>query len=264
MRSCMYCGKTLEKNERCTCPQSVKAREAKNAKNQETKKSNSSDNVYTTGYTKKEKKKFRWHKKTSKTSNNMLFAVKSFLKDPVKGISSQIYLNPIQTVILILIESLIISLSCMIMAFRSIQKVFDAFSGGITGFVIREHNIADFLALTGLGMIIVIIGIFMFVAVFWGIDRLIIKRRTGFFDFAQKLVYPILFFNAFAIAGIIVGVFTVYASLIFNILGSVAWLLLTYEALKNEWNFIGASRVLYMMIAGVFIILLVLLNIFVI
>ena len=261
MRSCMYCGKTLEKNERCMCSRSVKAREAKNADKQE-KTKNSSDNVYTTGYTKKEKKKFRWRK--SKTSNNIISAVKNFFKEPVNSMSSLICLNPVQTIILILVESLIISLSFMITVFRAIQRVFDAFSGGFASFVIYEHNIADFLVLTGLGMIICVVGIFMFIAVFWGIDRLVIKRRTRFFDFAQRLIYPVLFFTAFAAIGIMVGIFTVYASMILNILGAVAWLILTYEALKREWNFIGASRALYMMLAGVFIILLVLLNVFVI
>lgn len=262
MRSCMYCGKTLEKNEKCMCPQSVKARKTKKASKKEKNYSNS-DNVYTTGYTKREKKKFKWQK-NRRNYNDMVSAVKSFIRDPVNDMVSPMRLSPVQSMLLILIESFVIAISFMLSTFRTIEKVFDAFSDGIAGFVISEHNIADFLVLTGLGTLIVIIGIFIFIGVFWLIDRLIIKRKTSFFDFAQRLIYAILFSAVFSVIGIVVGVFTVYASLIFNCLGTVAWLILTYKALSCEWNFLGASRVLYMMLAGAFILLLIMLNLFII
>ena len=65
MRSCIYCGRDLEKDEKCGCPGAVNARRAKeNAENsagngenwQANTNSGWQDNTYRTGYTTKKKK----------------------------------------------------------------------------------------------------------------------------------------------------------------------------------------------------------------
>lgn len=268
MRSCIYCGKTLEKNEKCTCPQSVKSREAKNTAKNKTK-SNTTDNVYTTGYTKQEKKHFKMRFKrkkanTARVSDSIISLLRKFFRNPVAYIANPSYLTPLQVTLLIVMQSFIIAVSVILAMFQVIQKIFVSLTGGIAGLLLHEHNITDFIALTGIATIISIIGIFMFIGTFYLINRFIIKRKTSFFDFAQRLVLSALMFTVLSAFGIVVGIFSVYASCIFNILGAFSFLFLAYEALKNEWSFLDSSKILYLTLAGLFIIALILLNVFII
>lgn len=268
MRSCIYCGRTLEKNEKCTCSQSVKSREAKNAAKNQTN-NNANDNVYTTGYTKHEKKHFKMRFKrkkahASRVSEGITSMLRQFFKNPVAYIANPSYLTPVQITLLIVMQSVIIAVSIILTMLQVVQKIFVTLAGGIAGLLLHEHNITDFIALTGIAAIINIVGIFMFIGTFYLINRFIIKRKTSFFDFAQRLVLSALMFTALSAFGIVVGVFSIYASCIFNILGAFSFLFLAYEALKNEWSFLDSSKILYLMLAGLFIIALILLNVFII
>lgn len=253
MRSCVYCGKTLEKGEKCNCFRSIQAREAKN-KAENTTKTDSSyynfNNTYTTGYTKKEKKnrfekiRRKWKElRYNKKSNGFRELITSFLKDPVNKIANPFSLSPLQLAFMVWIEGIILAGGGYFLSSLS-GKAISVLP------VIREYSIMSFLLTALFGGLALALAILMVFGVFWCIDRFILKRTTPFFEFAIRLCYAALPVAVLGIAGIIMGFFSIYTLLILYVAGIVMWIILTYESLKCEWSFISPSRVFYLVSAG--------------
>lgn len=262
MRSCIYCGKSLEKNEKCNCPQSIRAREAKNKTQSQENTWQNDDNVYTTGYTQKDKKKtferikHMWNERKKTTSRGIKSAITGFLKDPVNSISTPRYLTPLQIAFLLLVTGMITACAGFLMG-----NMLNIFNRGFMAPVTRSYDIWNFLFTIVFGGVAICLGFFAVFFVFWLIDRFILKQRKSFFDFSTRLLYALIPFGTFGILGIIVGFFSVYALLMLVILGALMWVILTYEALKQEWNFISHSKALYLTAVGMLFIMIIIFNI---
>ncbi len=223
MRSCIYCGKTLEKTEKCTCPQSIMARESKKKVNFNSEKNENpwhgSDNVYTTGYTKKEQKRRKIF--------DGEFSLKGFFKDPIKGIAVAKATGPLQFIIVFLTECLIFGL----VNFLNFKSIFIALSA-VMGFLI----------------------LFL---VFWGVDRLVFGRKTSFFAFSTRLLYAFVLPLLVMVASGIPGMFSVRISAVGVLTGMMILAVLFYEALRSQWNFLKPATVFYVVAAGFMVALVV-------
>ena len=215
MRSCIYCGKTLEKTEKCTCSQSIRAREAKKKVNFDSSGSenswHSADNVYTTGYTRREKKK-----------KKIVFggvSLSEYLKDPIKGISALKACKLWQLLIMLFFE-------CMVFA--------------VANFLIFKS-----ISITAFATLGLLVMLFMFL----GINRFVLKRRE-FALFATRLIYALLLPSIVMLAGGRLGVFSAVIPAVCVMAGLLAAAVLIYEALRSEWNFLKTGMVFYIVMAG--------------
>lgn len=260
MRSCVYCGRTLEKGEKCNCPQSVRAREAKNQSYNYTKseeQSQSFNDTYETGYTRKEKKKhfekikraWRQRKRDRRTSSGFKNLILSFLKNPVSRIATPSYLSPLQIVLMVLATGMVLAGGGYFLA-SFLGTVINVLSQSVAVPVISEYSFTGFLFTAIFGGLALVLSVFVVFFVFWCIDRFILKRTTPFFGFSIRLSYATIPVLIFGIIGIVVGFFSVYALLMFYIAGLVMWIILTYEALSYEWNFVDKSKVFYFVSLG--------------
>ena len=214
MRSCVYCGKTLEKGEKCSCPQSVRAREAKNKSYNNTKSEESGqtfNNTYETGYTKKEKKRRfekirrawaerKFNRDTKKVFKNFLL---SFLKDPVNGVATPVYLSPVKIILIVLATGMILAGGGYFLS-SLLGSVINVLSQSVALPVLREYSFAGFLFTAVFGGLALALSMLVVFLVFWCIDRFILKRTTPFFEFSIRLSYATLPVALFGIIGIIV------------------------------------------------------------
>ena len=268
MRSCVYCGRTLEKDEKCSCPQSVRARNAKNnAYTNNESSENTFNETYTTGYTKKEKKNrfsklknFWKERKLKRNTGGVGYFISSFLKEPVNTIASPPYLNSVGIILIALVAGMVLAGGGYFLS-SLFGGVINILSQSFAIPVLRTYSIGGFLFTAVFGGLALALSIFVVFSVFWCIDRFILKRATPFFAFVTRLSYAILPVVLLGIVGIVIGFFSLYALLMFYVAGIVMWIILTYEALGYEWSFMDKSRIFYFVTVGLVFALIIGFNI---
>lgn len=273
MRSCIYCGKNLEKGEKCNCAQSVKMRDAKRAQEAQATSENTynttTENSYTTGYTTKERKKrFKWKKPKMPNFRQKVDArglkgfVARFVHDPINTVVNPGYLNSWQIILLTVLQGLVLSACYFFIAGRFLNmfkmSVADLLGfGGVQGL----YNIQNLLLTMLSGTLCITAVMFLIFGVFWCINKFVLKQNVGFWDFSTRLAVAVLPTTLLGLVGIVIGFFSIYALVMLVMVGFVISLILTYEALKSEMHFISSSKALYTMALGVFIILVIIFNI---
>lgn len=267
MRSCAYCGKELATGEKCDCRISS-ARQYNNTSETktDTKNNDSSEwhkSSYQTGYTKKEKKKFKniFKKKNRNytasdfkdAANHVSGFTKSFLRDPVSTVSNPGSLNLLQTVLIIVISALALSFSLYMILFRFIQTA--------TEFRLIQQ-IGTFLPKV-LGGTITTAGIIMlYFGILYLVNKFIMRSSISFRDFIIRPVSALTPLMVLSVISAAVSVFTVYASCMLLITGVIMWIILTYEALRSEWSYASPNKVMYSITLTFFIFFVVIFNIF--
>jgi len=267
MRSCAYCGKELATDEKCDCRMSS-ARQYNNTSETktDTKSKDTSEwhkSSYQTGYTKKEKKKFRniFKKKTrnytasdfKEAANHVSGFTKSFLRDPVSTVSDPGSLNLLQAILIIVISALGISFSLYMILFRFIQTA--------TEFRLIQQ-IGTFLpkvlggTITTGGLIVLYLGILYLT------NKFIMRSPISFKDFIIRPVSALTPLMIFSVISAAISIFTVYASCMLLITGIIMWIILTYEALRSEWSYASPNKVMYSITLTFFIFFVVIFNIF--
>ncbi len=274
MRSCIYCGKNLEKGEKCDCAQSVRMRDAKKAQDTKSTTENTYDttteNSYTTGYTTKERKKrFKWKKPKMPNFRQKVDArglrgfVARFVNDPINTVSNPGYLNSWQIILLTVLQGIVLSACYFFIAGRLLNmfntiRVADLFGfGGVRGLYSIQNLLLTILS----GTLCITAVMFLIFGVFWCINKFLLKQNVRFWDFSTRLAVAVLPMTLLGLVGIVIGFFSIYALIMLITVGFVISLILTYEALKSEMHFISSSKALYTMALGVFIILVIIFNI---
>ncbi len=279
MRSCIYCGKELKEGEQCDCPQSAAHRKAKAEKTADaqsgTKAGTANDNsgfdgtngTYRTGYTKKESKiKHAWdrHKmkqrvKCNNTNAKSFFAnlfavIKRFILSPVDMIMNPTDIGKGGVIAISAAMGAVISL-CVYFIMSNVRRgpfallaSLLAFNG--TGGYINLANM--FMAVLS-GAVTGIILFFVYSGIFYGINRLIFKLRTPFWDFSQRLVLTGIPMTVLGVIGAVFSIFSSTALMILLLCGAVSWIVLTYEALKSEWISKPAGKIMYAMMLGFYV-----------
>ncbi|MBQ7976316.1 MAG: hypothetical protein IJ300_11580 [Clostridia bacterium] len=254
MRSCIYCGRDLEKGEKCTCPGSVNARRAKENAQAEPNTDKAAggwqESTYRTGYTKK-KRKFSFKKPNfrkpefTKNAKEVTGFTKQFIHDPVNCVSNPGFLKPVQIILIIIATALFVSLCGFFIGARFIPGI---------------YNIGNLLQYTLSGVLTVTVLELMFILVLYLINRFMLRRNVRLMTFATRPAAALIPLMLFALLGAVLNFFSVYTSIMLLLTGFVINIILTYEAMRSEWSFMPASRTMYLLGAAYFIFFVVVFN----
>ena len=277
MRSCIYCGKELEKGEVCSCPQSEARRRAQNDSNHQSTENSygtnyntydtqTSQTSYRTGYTKKESKiKRMWErfkmKRSIKRANRqsrvcigLLDTVKRFIKSPVETIMNPPYIGMGAMVAIAAIQGAATWLCVYCIMYninRGIVKTLASLMSlySMQGYAnVMNVSLALFSgALTGILLFFVYTGIFYF------INRVIFRLNTDYSSFSQRLVLAGIPMTVVGIIGTLLSFISSTTLVILLICGAISWVILTYEALRAEWSGKSYGKIMYASLAGFFV-----------
>ncbi len=293
MRSCIYCGKTLAKDEVCNCAQAVKHREEKeraqkanDASAKNTSYTDTSSTTYHTGYSdtgEKKHKKERVKKERPKKEhaqkawrdtaggfksqvNDMkrggfreLFAdMRRFCVRPLDGVAYPENLSTLKYVIMSLINSLLLGLGVYFLriGFAGGKR----FTGLLSVFLSSDINLGSFFAGWVQYSVFVLILLYLLWFVFFLTDKILMKTRIKFADFLPRFVSATIPVTFVCLIGAVLSLFSIYASAMFTGVGVVMFIILTYEALKVQWSSRGSNAVLYTMSVGYLIFFIFMFN----
>lgn len=260
MRSCIYCGRDLEKGEKCTCPGSVNARRSRESAeshtytNADTGSTNGGwqENTYRTGYTQKKKRKFSFKKPNfkkpefKKNAKEVTGFTKMFIHDPVNSVSNPGFLKPVQIVLIIIATAVFVSLCGFFIGSRFMPII---------------YNIKSLLKYTLSGTLTAILLEMGFILVLYLINRFMLRRKVAFMTFAQRPVAALIPLMLFALLGSLLSFFAIPSTIMLLLTGFVLNIILTYEAMRSEWSFMPASRAMYTLGIAYFIFFIVVFNI---
>lgn len=279
MRSCIYCGRELGKDEVCNCPQSVARRMQKQSEspntgadgaNTEKSQSGGSRTTYKTGYTgsrsrfdrAKDRYKAKKAVKRPDTGGRAFFSfVKEFIKAPVDKIINPPRIGRATMLFIAAAEGAVGWLSMFFLYTGMNRSVFGILGkllgfGGIEGY----SALARMVLCALLGAVSGIVLFFMYTGVFWLINRFIFKSKTEYWDFSTRLSLIGIPFTVLGALGVALSIFSLRTLMLLLVCGLVSSIVLMYEALKTEWINRSSGAVMYAMMGGLFILFTVILN----
>ena len=275
MRSCIYCGRELEKGEVCDCPQSVahrvgkqqssaerknetKTEDKKSDKKQEKTQSNYSnpyktETSYKTGYAGTEATR------TSNINPKGFFGelgryIVRFIKSPIDTISNPPHLGKVAIMTIAALQGVVLWL-CMFFILRGggvgplkILTSLMNFNGG-AGYSLVLQIILCMVS----GAISGVILFFLYSGIFWLINRFVMRLKTAYWEFSIRLASTWIPFSVICAIGVILSMLSPVTLMILILCGAVSVAVLTYEALRTEWISKSPSQVLYAMMLGYFV-----------
>lgn len=277
VRSCIYCGRELEKGEKCNCP-SATARRSANATQEETQKSenktnnstysySAKNNSYYTGYTKKENpiksawNKYTQRKKAARPQNgtarkrhrrNIFFDIFSFIKSPITTIYNPGEMSMAFVFAVVALSGIATSLGAYSLFARIVNGAASIKTGSvnISMMVSGINGLSGVVMFAAISTIISIIAYFVYCGCMYIINKFVMHCNISFRDFVSRLVLCPVCIAFASIAAFVFGIFstTIFALLI--LCGIASWIILTYEVLKTLWSSKTPNQVLYGMLAG--------------
>lgn len=278
MRSCIYCGRELEKGEVCHCPQSTARRMKRESEKAADAGSGARTSAeertsYKTGYTGHQSrferaKERRRAKKADKKSKNadgffktLLDFVMVFIKSPVDKIINPPSISKAVMLVIAAAEGAVAWLGMFFLCTGMNRSIF-----GILGQILGFNGLEGYSALARMllcaliGALSGIVLFFMYTGVFWLINRFIMKSKTEYWDFSTRLSLIGIPFTVFGAIGAAFSILSLRTLLILLVCGLISSLVLMYEALRTEWVNRSSSAVMYAMTGGLFILFSVILN----
>lgn len=277
MRSCIYCGKELEKDEKCNCYSAINRRKQNsNANTSDTSAKsnnryesshNNASNSYHTGYTKRENPfKSAWNRYTTRKNaarvhynnvkkapkRNIFFDTLSFFKSPVTTASYTSHLG-ISFVFIIAALAGALSGLCIYLILLSFIKR----AGSITSPLTIPLALWDGTQiLSGIAFSLIvgaIVGVVIFLLYctsFYIVNRLIFRDSSKFSEFLKSLSLCPLPLAVSGVLGVIFGLFSIYLMAVILLSGAVFTIILTYEVLKARWRYQSENQILYGTLLG--------------
>ena len=264
MRECIYCGKTLEKGEQCTCPMSVAKRQAKETGAKEQKKEKVKKEK-----PKKEKKQRVKRERAYKFSANdtkgsfinvwRLFV--SFLKSPIETIMNPGEMSWITILIFVAFEGLIGGL-CVYSALTGAMRGPISILGNAMGFGgMHGYNIIKGWLLAGLsGILSGIVMFFLYSGIFFAVNRWIMRQFSPYREFIKRFAFVALPVSILGIVSVVLGFFSQITFLLLMITGLVGSVIITYEIVKSVWYMKKPATVMYAMLGCIFVFMIIALN----
>ncbi len=288
VRSCIYCGRELEKGEKCNCPSAVVRRSA-NASQERTQKSenktsdgtysySAKNNSYYTGYTKKENpiksawNKYTQRKKAARSQNstvrkrhrrNIFFDAVSFIKSPITTIYNPGEMSMAFIFAVIALSGIATSLGAYTLFARIINGAASIKTGSINISMIMSgiNGLSGVAIFAVISTIISIIAFFVYCGCLYIINKFVMRCNISFRDFISRLVLCPICIAFASIAALVFGIFSTTIFALFMFCGIASWIILTYESLKTLWSSKTPNQVLYGMLAGLLLAGVVLWNV---
>ena len=247
MRECIYCGRTLEKDEKCSCAMSVSKRMEKERESEEKKETKKEERP-------KQKKERKKREYNFKARNNRSFNSSGVMRELWSHFVSFIK-SPIETV-----------MNPGSMS-KTVILLFAAFEGIIGGLCVysvlsgASRGAFRFLALSSISITFSgIVIFFIYSGIFYIVNRWLFKQFTPYWEFVKRFAFAALPVSIIGAAGVILGIFSqiTFASLL--LCGMVGSLIITYEILRSVWYSKSPTKIMYTMMASIFVFLSVLMS----
>ena len=95
---------------------------------------------------------------------------------------------------------------------------------------------------------------FLYTGIFYAMGKFIFRdKSTRYASFCERLALTALPFSAIALIGTALSLISVTSLIILLVCGAAIFAVLTYEALRTQWSWVTADKVLYGVLLGFFI-----------
>ena len=276
MRSCIYCGRELEKGEVCSCAGAAARRNSKasggntnsdsqsqsNYNNYNTT-NNTTNNTYHTGYTGHENPvKRAWEKRRAKAaarknsrgsySNRGLWElIKRVIFSPVDAVSNPGYISKSVTLVLAMISGAIINLCLYFLRTGAIRTPFGIVLSLITINPVQSYSNLFYIITSIIsGAIAGILMFFIFAGTFWLISKFVFKQRIQFWELSPRFSLTVIPLVLTSVIGILFGTLSSTSLAILIICGLVGMVILTYEAMRTVLIAYPPNKVMYATVLG--------------
>ena len=275
LRTCMYCGRELEKGEKCDCAQSKARRgEYEEPKKEEPKqntnteqKANYSDpyrtkTSYKTGYAggdnrfdgARERYKAKRAAKGSGGLGNVWQYIKKSLKSPVEAVTNPTHLGKVSMLAIAAAMGALLWL-CVFFILRGGAVGPFRLIASAMGFGGGYKLILSILAALVSGAVGGVVMFFLYTGIFYLINKFIMRLKTPYWQFCERLVSAWVPFTVICLIGTVLSLLSPFTLIALVLCGAAVTAVLTYEALKTEWYAFPPSKVLYSLLLGYFVFL---------
>lgn len=261
MRSCIYCGRELEKGEKCTCPRSTAGKQQEKTQ-YNSEYNNPGRTQYQTGYTHKEnpfKKAFeraRRRRKIRRNNGNEAFLrFKEALADPVSTVQNPSAMSMGAMLLLWAALGAVVWLCIYFIVTNIPRGIFSMIANVMSFNGVQGHKIILQILLTlASGAVSGIILFLIYTAIFYAINRFVFRdAQTSYTAMCQRLALTGVPFTALCVLGALISGFSSVTLMILIMCGAMSFIILTYEALKAQWSYIKPGKIVYAMTLGMFV-----------
>ena len=265
MRECIYCGRTLEKDEKCSCAMSVSKRMEKERESEEKKETKKEKRPKQKKERKKREYNFKARNNRSFNSSGVMRELwshfVSFIKSPIETVMNPGSMSKTVILLFAAFEGIIGGLCVYSVlsgasrgAFRFLAYLMGL--GGMKGFA----TLKGFLLSAFAGSVSGIVIFFIYSGIFYIVNRWLFKQFTPYWEFVKRFAFAALPVSIIGAAGVILGIFSqiTFASLL--LCGMVGSLIITYEILRSVWYSKSPTKIMYTMMASIFVFLSVLMS----
>lgn len=261
MRECIYCGRQLEKGEKCSCAMSVAKRMEKdgNASNSAPKKEKKQ---------KKERKKRERTYTHSQAKSDTKNAFKdvwrqfvSFIKNPVETVMNPGEMSWATILILVAIEGIICGL-CVFSVYTGVIRGAVSILGNAMGFrgLAGYTNLKNWLLAGFSGGLSGIVMFFLYSGIFFAVNKWIVRQFSPYREFIKRFAFVALPISVLGAFSVVLGLFSKTTLLLLLICGVIGSVIITYEILRSVWYKKSPTQIMYIMMACIFIFLLIAVN----
>lgn len=271
MRECIYCGRTLEKGEQCTCAMSVAKRMSKSGAQSDTKTDSKADKKAEKQAQKVRRKEARRNKREQRRAyrqynfntkgilRQMWQLLLSFIKSPVETVMNPGEMSKGLIILFVALEGVIGGLCAFSVTTGAIRGPV-GFLGNVMGFKGAEgYSVLGGWAASALsGAVSGILMFFLYSGIFYVVNKWIFKQFTPYWDFVKRFAFAALPFTVIGTVGVILGIFSQLTFIVLLVCGIIGTLLITYEILKSVWYSKSADKIIYTMMLCIFVFLMIL------
>ena len=187
-------------------------------------------------------------------SKNLLVILKQFFKSPVETVINPPYMSKLLIIVLTALQGALVWLSMYFILTNVRRGPFAMLAACLSFNGHGNQNILEMLFTVLSGAISGVMLYFIYSGVFYGINRLVFRFDTRFWDFSQRFALTGIPLAVVGVAGALFSTFSSTTLMILMLCGAASWVVLTYEGLKTEWITKTSGKTAYAMMLGFFII----------
>lgn len=268
MRECIYCGRQIEKGEKCSCAMSVakrmereqQAKEQPQKTKKQEKEQARAEKAQAKEQAKRDRERRRQQASQFKQNNrgfktfhgggnvfaNVWRLFISFLKSPIDTMLNPGKMDMIDAVLMTAFEGAIGGLCVFALTTGASRGVF-SFIGNMVGFhgVEGYRTILSWIMAAVSGMFSGILIFFLYSGIFYLVNRWIFRMFSTYKDFVKRFAFIAIPMTLIGIVGAILGLFSIITFAAFMISGVAVSVILTYELLSSMWSSKSQTKTLY-------------------
>lgn len=266
MRECIYCGRTLEKGEQCTCAVSVAKRMQKEAQNN----GDAPKNEKKKHKEKVKKERIKREKRRTFTASEFdvgnsfkrawrLFL--SFLKAPVDTVMNPGEMSWPVILILVVIQGMIMGL-CVFSVITGAVRGPIGFLGNAMGFrgAAGYETVKNWILAAISGALCSVAVFYVMSGIFFAVNKWIIRQFSPYREFVKRFAFVSMPVAVLGVLSVVFGLFSQTTFVLLLLCGLIGSVVIIYEILRSSWYMKSPGRIMYMMMACMFVFMFIMLK----